>query len=104
MFSVLMSIDYSLRIPTGQSFETSPSRGTLSIFYEADASHGQGDFGVLHEPVPNLSRAHVFGAQEDYAGVDADHVRVDPAGLRVEGVDEAVLAVDFGAVLFMHGQ
>ena len=62
------------------------------------------DLTILHEPAPDVSRAHVFGAQEDDARVDADDVRVGPAGLGVEGVDEAVAAVDFGAVTIVHGK
>ena len=60
------------------------------------------DLTILHEPAPDVSRAHVFGAQEDDAGVDADDVGVGPGGLGVEGVDEAVLAVDFWAVPGVH--
>ena len=65
--------------------------------------HGQGDLAVLHEPAPDVARAHVFGAQEDDAGVDSDHVGVDPAGFGVEGVDEAILAVNLCSVFLIHG-
>lgn len=56
----------------------------------------------MHEPAPDVAGAGVFGAEEDDAGVDANHVGVDPAGLGIEGVDEAVLAVDLVAILVVH--
>ena len=57
---------------------------------------------VSHEPTPDVFGAHVFGAQKNYAGVDADDVGVGPTRLGVEGVDEAVLAIAFGAVSGVH--
>ena len=69
---------------------------------EPDAIHGERDFAVLHEPAPDVAGASVFGAEEDYADVDADDVGVDPAGFGIEGVDEPVLAVDLVAVLVVH--
>ena len=72
-------------------------------FYKPDAIHGERDLAVFHEPAPDVAGAGVFGAEEDDADVDADHVGIDPAGLGVEGVDEAVLAVDLFAVLVVHG-
>ena len=62
----------------------------------------EGDFAVLHEPAPDVAGAHVLGAEEDYAGVDADDVCVDPAGFGIKGVDEAVLAVNLITELFAH--
>jgi len=56
----------------------------------------------LHEPAPDVAGAGVFGAEEDDAGVDANHVGVDPAGLGIERVDEAVLAVGFLTVPVVH--
>ena len=56
----------------------------------------------MHEPAPDVAGAGVFGAEEDDAGVDAYDVGVDPAGFGVEGVDEAVFAVDLLAVLVVH--
>ena len=61
-----------------------------------------GYFAILHEPAPDVSGSHVFGAQENDAGVDADDVGVGPGGLGVEGVDEPVPAIDFGAVPGVH--
>ena len=64
--------------------------------------HRQRDLAVAHEPAPDVFGAHVFGAEEDDTDVDADDVGVGPAGLWVEGVDEAVFTVDLGAVLVEH--
>ena len=56
----------------------------------------------MHEPAPDVGGAHVFGAEEDDAGVDTDDVRVDPVGLGIKGVDEAVLAVNLWTPTFAH--
>lgn len=57
----------------------------------------------MHEPAPDGAGAQVFGAEEDDAGVDADHVGVDPSRFRIEGVDKAVLAVNLGTPALVHG-
>ena len=75
----------------------------LPVFHEANALHRQWNLAIPHEPTPDVASVHVFRAQENDAGVDSDNVCVDPTRLRIEGVDEAVLAVDLRAVLFMHG-
>lgn len=74
-----------------------------SVFHEADALHRKRDLGVLHEPAPDVPGAHVFGAQEDDAGVDSDHVSIDPARFGIERVYEAILPVNLCAVLLIHG-
>ena len=73
------------------------------VFHKPDPLHRQGDLAVEHEPAPDVAGAHVFGAQKDDAGVDSDDVGVDPAGFGIEGVDEAVLAINLCAVLLIHG-
>src|SRR6185295_11568127 len=74
----------------------------IKIWTQADCREYSQDLPILHEPAPDVSGAHVFGAQKNYAGVDSNYVGVGPGGLRVEGVDEAVFAVDFRAVLIKH--
>ena len=75
----------------------------IPVFAQADPIQGRRDLAVHHEPAPDGGGAHVFGAQENDADVDADDVSVGPAGLWVEGIDEAVATVDFGAIPIVHG-
>ena len=49
-----------------------------------------------------MATAHVLSAEENYADVDANDVRVDPADLGIKGVDESILAVNLLTVLFTH--
>ena len=52
------------------------------------------DLRSLHEDGPDKPAPGVLGLQQRDPEVDADHVGVDPAGLRVERVDKAVAAPD----------
>ena len=58
------------------------------------ALHRRWNLRVAHEPLPDAARAQVLGAEQRDADVDADDVGVHPAVGRMEGVGEAVAAVD----------
>ena len=66
---------------------------------EAGAPHGEGDFRVAGEGVPDEAGAEVFGHEEADAEIDAEDVGVVVVGLGMEGVAEAVAAAGFVAVV-----
>jgi hypothetical protein len=74
----------------------------LSAKSQSDPIERARDLAVLHEPAPNISAAHVLRAQQNDSRVNADYVRIDPIGLRIEGVDKAILPIDPRAILLVH--
>ena len=70
---------------------------------EAGLLHGERDFRVAGEGVPDEAGAEVFGLDDADAEVDAEDVGVVPVGLRVEGVAEAVATVGLVAVVGFEG-
>src|SRR5688572_18983122 len=63
---------------------------------------GPADFGVSHEPAPDVSAAQVLGAEQSDAHVNTDHVGIDPAGGRVESVGESVAAINLLSEFLLH--
>src|ERR1700676_1322097 len=55
---------------------------------------------VLHEMVPDKSRAGIFGHQQSDADVDPDYIRAVPVGERIESIDITVLLPDARLVFF----
>src|SRR5919112_6877995 len=69
---------------------------------EAHEPKGARNLRVAHEVAPDEPVLQVLRAEERYPLVEADHVRVHPARVRVEGVGEAVAAEGLRAVLLLE--
>src|SRR5262245_13098562 len=74
----------------------------LAVLIRLYAVFGFANFGVSHEPAPDVSAAQVLGAEQGDADVNADHVGIDPAGGRVEGVGETISAVNLLSEFLFH--
>src|SRR5262245_25734345 len=66
------------------------------------AVFGLANFGVSHEPAPDVSAAQVLGAEQGNANINADHVGIDPAGGRVESVGETITAINLLPEFLFH--
>src|SRR5262249_32139858 len=69
---------------------------------QADEIHRSGNLGVAHKPAPDVFGSQVLSAQQGYPEIDADHVVVDPAVVRIEGVGKAVAPVSALAEALLH--
>src|SRR6185503_6585618 len=78
-----------------------PSRPE-SVLSQPAAIERVRDLAILHEPRPDPLAAQVLGAQQRDPEIDADDVRIHPAAGRMEGVREAVAAVDLVAEAAAH--
>src|SRR4029079_18349590 len=78
-----------------------PSRPE-SVLSQPAAIERVRDLAILHEPRPYPLAAQVLGAQERDPEIDADDARIHPAAGRMEGVREAVAAVDLVAEAAPH--
>src|SRR5262245_32088432 len=66
------------------------------------AVFGLANFGVSHEPAPDVSAAQILGAEQGDAHVNADHVGIDPAGGRIESVCETIAAINLLSEFLFH--
>src|SRR5262249_11703271 len=55
-----------------------------------------------HKPAPDVPGAQIFGAEQRDSNVYANHVGINPSGLRIERVGETVTAIDFFTELLAH--
>src|SRR5262245_63084214 len=60
----------------------------LAVLIRLYAVFGLANFGVSHEPAPDVSAAQVLGAEQGDGNVNADIVRIAPARCSLENVGE----------------
>jgi len=56
--------------------------------------HCFGNLFIEHEPAPDVTGSQVFGADQSYANVDADNIRINPPIIRIEGIDKTVTIIN----------
>ena len=66
---------------------------------KAGAGHSALYVFILHELLPDKTRAMILGHEHGDSQVEAEHVRVVPVYERIEGVAIAVLGPHFAAIL-----